>query len=101
MGDEGGFAPNLESNEAALGVICQAIEKAGFKVGEDISLALDVAASEFCTDGKYELKGENKVLTSSEMVDVLANLCERYPIISIEDGLDEHDWEGFIAPQKS
>lgn len=97
VGDEGGFAPNLESNEAALGVICQAIEQAGYKVGEDVSLALDVAASEFCSDGKYELKGENKVLTSNEMVDVLANLCERYPIISIEDGLDEHDWEGFIA----
>jgi enolase len=97
VGDEGGFAPNLKSNEEALAVICEAVEKAGYKVGEEISFALDVAASEFCTDGKYNLEGEGKTLTSAEMVDVLVNLCEKYPIISIEDGLDEHDWDGFIS----
>jgi len=97
VGDEGGFAPNLESNEEALAVICQAVEGAGYKVGADISFALDVAASEFCSDGKYNLEGEGKTLSSTEMVDLLAGLCEKYPIISIEDGLDEHDWDGFVS----
>lgn len=97
VGDEGGFAPNLESNEEALAVISEAIKSAGYTVGKDVSFALDVAASEFCNDGKYELAGEGRTLSSPEMVDVLASLCEKYPIISIEDGLDEHDWEGFIS----
>ena len=97
VGDEGGFAPNLESNEEALAVISEAIKSAGYTVGKDVSFALDVAASEFCNNGKYELAGEGRTLSSPEMVDVLASLCEKYPIISIEDGLDEHDWEGFIS----
>lgn len=97
VGDEGGFAPNLKSNEEAISVICEAVEKAGYKVGSDISFALDVAASEFCKDGKYELAGEGKTLSSEEMVNFLSGLCEKYPIISIEDGLDEHDWDGFIS----
>lgn len=96
VGDEGGFAPNLESNEEALAVISEAIKSAGYTVGKDVSFALDVAASEFCNNGKYELAGEGRTLSSPEMVDLLASLCEKYPIISIEDGLDEHDWEGFI-----
>ncbi len=97
VGDEGGFAPNLESNEMALKVIVEAIEKAGYKVGEDIVLALDVAASELYNSDKkvYELKGEGKVLTSDEMIDYYADLVSKYPIVSIEDGLDEEDWDGF------
>jgi enolase len=95
VGDEGGFAPNLGSNEEALSTIIEAIEKAGYKPGEQIQLAMDPAASEFYEDGKYNLKGEGVVKTSAEMVDYYADLCERYPIISIEDGLDQNDWEGF------
>ena len=96
VGDEGGFAPDLKSNAEALDIIMTAIEKAGFKPGKDISLALDVAASSFCKNKKYELAGEGKTLESAEMVDFLAKLAKNYPIISIEDGLDEHDWDGFI-----
>lgn len=97
VGDEGGFAPNLQSNEQALSVITKAIEHAGFKCGTDIALALDVAASEFCESGKYTLKGEGKTLSSQEMVSFLGDLTEKYPIVSIEDGLDENDWDGFAA----
>lgn len=95
VGDEGGFAPNLSSNEAALEVIMQAIDAAGFKAGEDITLALDCAASEFYQDGQYVLAGENRSLNAAEFVDYLAMLCDRYPIISIEDALDESDWDGW------
>jgi enolase len=102
VGDEGGFAPNLESNEAALKVIIEAIEKAGFKPGEDVVLAMDVASSEFYNKDKkvYELKGEGKVLTNAEMVDFYEALIEKYPIVSIEDGLDENDWEGWAKLTK-
>lgn len=95
VGDEGGFAPSLAKNEDALALIVEAIEKAGYKPGEDICLAMDPAASEFFEDGKYQLKTEGRALTSEEMVDYYADLVDRYPIISIEDGLDENDWEGF------
>ena len=94
VGDEGGFAPNLASNEEALQVIVEAVENAGYKMGSDITLALDCAASEFYRDGKYELSGEGKSFTAEEFADYLAELCDRYPIISIEDGLDESDWDG-------
>lgn len=99
VGDEGGFAPNLSSNEEALAVIVQAIEKAGYKPGEDVMLALDVAASEmYDKDRKvYKLEGEGKELTVDEMIDFYADLVEKYPIISIEDGLDEDDWDGWKA----
>ncbi|MFW5889396.1 MAG: phosphopyruvate hydratase [Bacillota bacterium] len=102
VGDEGGFAPDLDSNEAGLKVIIEAIEKAGFKPGEDIVLAMDVAASEFYNKDKevYELKGENKELTNEEMVDFYAKLVDKYPIISIEDGLDENDWKGWAKLTK-
>ena len=96
VGDEGGFAPNLASNEEALQVIMEAIAKAGYKAGENVMLALDCASSEFYHDGKYVLEGEGgKAFTSAEFVDYLAGLCDRYPIISIEDGLDESDWAGW------
>ena len=95
VGDEGGFAPNLASAEAALDFIMGAVEKAGFKVGDEVMLALDCASTEFHKDGKYEMTGEGKSLSSSEMVDFLANLCDRYPIISIEDGMGEDDWDGW------
>ncbi|RUO57872.1 phosphopyruvate hydratase [Pseudidiomarina insulisalsae] len=95
VGDEGGFAPNLSSNEEALAVIVEAVEKAGYRMGSDITLALDCAASEFYRDGNYHLAGENKSFTAAEFAEYLAGLCERYPIISIEDGLDESDWEGW------
>ena len=95
VGDEGGFAPDLPSNEAAFEVIMQAIEKAGYKAGELIYLAMDAAASEFYRDGKSVLASEGQAYTSAEFVDYLAGLCERYPIVSIEDGLDESDWEGW------
>lgn len=96
VGDEGGFAPNLQSNEEALQTIVEAISKAGYKPGEEVMLAMDVAASELFKkeDGKYHLTGEGVVKTSAEMVDWYAALVEKYPIISIEDGLDENDWEG-------
>ena len=95
VGDEGGFAPNLGSNEEALQTIVEAIEAAGYKPGEEIQLAMDVAASEIYDDGKYNLKGEGVVRTSAEMVDWYEEMVGKYPIISIEDGLDENDWEGF------
>mgnify|MGYP003614994674 FL=1 len=96
VGDEGGFAPNLANNEEPIQVIMQAIEKAGYKAGEQICIALDVASSElYNAEGKYELHGEGRTLTSAEMVDYYANLCAKYPIISIEDGLSEDDWEGW------
>ena len=96
VGDEGGFAPNLKSNEEPLQVIIQAIEAAGYKPGEEIGLALDVAASEIINDeGKYVLKSENRELTSAELVAYYADLCSKYPIVSIEDGLSEDDWDGW------
>ena len=95
VGDEGGFAPNLGSNEEALQVITEAIEKAGLVVGKDIVFAIDAASSEFYKDGKYHLVGEGKVKTAAEMVEYYAELCEKYPIYSIEDGLAEEDWEGW------
>jgi enolase len=96
VGDEGGFAPNLKSNEEALSTIIEAIEKAGYKPGEEVLLAMDVAASEIYNkeDGKYHLSGEGVVRTSAEMVDWYEEMASKYPIISIEDGLDENDWEG-------
>lgn len=96
VGDEGGFAPNLSSNEEAITTILEAIEKAGYKPGEDVKIAMDVASSEFYKDGKYILPGENnKEFTSNELVDFYAELCSKYPIISIEDGLDQDDWAGW------
>ncbi|WP_078555709.1 phosphopyruvate hydratase [Bacillus alkalicellulosilyticus] len=95
VGDEGGFAPNLASNEEALQTIIEAIEKAGYKPGEEVVLAMDAAASEFYEDGKYNLKGEGVIRTSEEMVEFYSELCAKYPIISIEDGLDENDWDGW------
>jgi len=95
IGDEGGFAPNLKSNEEAIQVIISAIEKAGYKPGEDICIALDPAASEFFKGGHYHLEGEGVVKTPAEMVDFYAQLVEKYPIISIEDGLAEDDWDGW------
>jgi enolase len=95
VGDEGGFAPNLKSNEEALQIIVKAIELAGYRPGEDISIALDPAASEFYKDGKYHLTAENVALSSEEMVDYYVKLVDKYPIVSIEDGLAEDDWNGF------
>jgi enolase len=95
VGDEGGFAPNLESNAEALAVIVEAVNAAGYEMGKDITLALDCAASEFYVDGKYDLKGEGKVFDSAGFADYLAELTEQYPIVSIEDGLDESDWDGW------
>jgi enolase len=95
VGDEGGFAPDLDSNEQALEVIMKAIEIAGYRAGEDISIALDPASSEFFENGKYNLKAENKKLSSAEMVDYYVKIVGKYPIISIEDGLAEDDWEGW------
>ena len=95
QGDEGGFAPDLKSNEEALELLVEAITKAGLKPGEDVYLAIDAAASELYRDGRYVLAGEGKTLTASELVDFYARLAERYPIISLEDGLAEDDWEGW------
>jgi enolase len=95
IGDEGGFAPAINSSREALDFIIKSIDKAGYKAGEDIFLALDCASSEYYKDGKYEYKGEGKSLTSAENVDYLAALCDDYPIISIEDGMDEDDWAGW------
>jgi len=95
VGDEGGFAPNLSSNEEAIEVILEAIELAGYKAGEDIYLGMDAAASEYYKDGKYVLDAEGKSLTSDEMTDFFVDWVEKYPIISIEDGLDENDWAGW------
>ncbi|UHQ18238.1 phosphopyruvate hydratase [Lysobacter sp. KIS68-7] len=95
VGDEGGFAPDLRSNEEALETILEAIGKAGYKAGEDVLLGLDVASSEFFDNGKYNLTGEGKRLTSEQFVDFLAGWCAQYPIITIEDGMAEHDWAGW------
>jgi len=95
VGDEGGFAPNLSSNEEAIEVILEAIDKAGYVAGKDIYLGLDVASSEFYIDGKYDLASENRKLSAEEMIDFLADWVEKYPIITIEDGLDEADWDGW------
>ncbi|MCK5831320.1 MAG: phosphopyruvate hydratase [Methylococcales bacterium] len=95
VGDEGGFAPNLSSNEEAIEVILEAIALAGYKAGEDIFLGMDAAASEYYKDGKYVLDAEGKSLTSEEMTDFFVDWVEKYPIISIEDGLDENDWDGW------
>ncbi len=95
VGDEGGFAPSLSSNEEAIKIILEAIEKAGYKAGKDIFIALDVAATELYKDGKYHLACENRSLTSEEMVNFYADWCSKYPIISIEDGLAEDDWDGY------
>jgi enolase len=95
VGDEGGFAPNLKSNEEALAIIIEAIKKAGYKAGKDVMLALDVAATELYKEGKYVLEGEGKTKTSDEMIKFYEGLIKKYPIISIEDGLSEDDWEGW------
>lgn len=97
VGDEGGFAPNLKSCDEALGYIMEAIEAVGLEAGKDVVLALDAAASEFYKDGNYELWGEGKSLSSAEMVDYWVDLVGRYPIVSIEDGMDEDDWDGWAA----
>jgi len=95
LGDEGGFAPDLSSNEEPIQIIMEAIEKAGYKAGEQIAIALDVAASEIVVDGGYRLESENRTVTSAELVEYYADLCSKYPIVSIEDGLSEDDWDGF------
>ena len=95
VGDEGGFAPNLNTNKEALDLIIKAIEKAGYQPGKDVFLGLDVAASEFYENGKYNLKGEDKVLSTDELIKYFEELVKEYPIISIEDPVDENDWEGF------
>jgi enolase len=95
IGDEGGFAPDLGSNEEALALLVEAIEKAGLTPGDDVALALDVAASEFYADGRYRLAGEGRELSAAEMVGLLADLTGKYPIVSIEDGCDEEDWDGW------
>lgn len=95
VGDEGGFAPSLSSNEEAVKIILEAIEKAGYVAGKDVALALDVAATELYKDGKYHLACENRILTSEEMVNFYADWCSKYPIVSIEDGLAEDDWDGY------
>lgn len=100
VGDEGGFAPDLKSPDEALAYLVSAIEKAGFKPGADISLALDVASTEFFKDGKYHLEGEGRVLSSAELAAYYEQLCGRYPIISIEDGMAEDDWDGWAALTK-
>ena len=100
VGDEGGFAPTLASNEAAVEIILEAIEKAGYKAGKDIGIAIDAAASEFYKDGKYHLKREGKVLSSGEMIEFYSSWVKKYPIVSIEDGLAENDWEGYEALTK-
>ena len=95
VGDEGGFAPNLPNHEAAIQMILEAIEKAGYKAGEQIALGLDCAASEFHKDGVYQLAGEGLSLSSGEWIDMMATWCDKYPIISIEDGMGESDWDGW------
>jgi enolase len=101
IGDEGGFAPDLGSNEEALTLLVEAIEKAGLTPGDDVALALDVASSEFFADGRYTLAAEGSELTPSEMVGLLADLSGKYPIVSIEDGCDEQDWDGWAELTKS
>ncbi|EST11572.1 phosphopyruvate hydratase [Sporolactobacillus laevolacticus] len=101
VGDEGGFAPNLKNNEEVLDTILEAIEKAGFKPGVDVKLAIDPASSELYEDGKYNFKGEGVVRTTDEMIEYYTKLVDKYPIISIEDGLDENDWEGWSKLTKA
>ena len=101
VGDEGGFAPNLESNEAALGIILQAIDKAGYKVGKDICLGLDVASSEFFKNGRYELESEKRGFSPAEFTRYLADLAGKYPIVTIEDGMAEGDWDGWAQLTKA
>ena len=101
VGDEGGYAPNLESNEEALSLIIEAIEKSGYKVGKDIYLGLDVASSEFFKDGRYELEGEKRGFSSAEFTRYLADLASKYPIITIEDGMAEGDWDGWAQLTKA
>jgi enolase len=100
LGDEGGFAPNLTSNEEAVALLLVAIEAAGLKPGEEMALALDIASTEFFADGHYRLAGEGKEYTSAEFAELLATLCDRYPIVSIEDGMAEDDWDGWAALTK-
>ena len=102
VGDEGGFAPDLESNAAALAAIKEAVEQAGYELGKDVTLAMDCAASEFFDKekGNYNLKGEGKVFTANEFTHYLEELTKQYPIVSIEDGLDESDWDGFAYQTK-
>ncbi len=95
LGDEGGFAPDLSSNEEPIEIIIEAIKRAGYKSGEEIAIALDVAASELVVDGGYRLESENRTVTSVQLVEYYADLCSKYPIVSIEDGLSEDDWDGF------
>ncbi len=101
VGDEGGFAPNLPSNRAALDVIATAVKSAGYTLGDDMLLALDVASSEFFKDGVYDLAGEGKRLTPNELVSFYADLCREFPIASIEDGMAEDDWDGWAALTKT
>ena len=100
VGDEGGFAPNLESNTEGFELIMEAIKRAGYVPGKDVNIAIDVAASEFYQDGKYNLKGEGRSLTTDELIDFYEELVNKYPIISIEDPVDENDWEGFAKVTK-
>src|SRR5205807_112768 len=95
VGDEGGFAPDLESNEAALGVLVEGIQAAGYRPGEDVAIALDPATSELRRDGAYVLEHEGRSLSAAELADYWVELAARYPILSIEDGMDEQDWEGW------
>jgi len=97
IGDEGGFAPDLGSNEEAITLLLEAVERAGLTPGDDVSIALDVASTEFFRDGAYHLAGEGRSLTSDEMADWLADLSGRYPIVSIEDGMAEEDWDGWAT----
>jgi enolase len=97
LGDEGGFAPDLPSNEEALKLLLAAIEQAGYEPGREIALGLDVAATELFASGRYELAGEKRTFTSAEFTDYLADLCARYPIVSVEDGMAEDDWDGWAA----
>ncbi len=101
VGDEGGFAPNLSSNADALTVIKEATEAAGYKMGKDVTLALDCAASEFYKNGKYDLSGEGNIYSSESFTDFLGKLCDQFPILSIEDGLDESDWDGWVYQTKT
>jgi enolase len=95
VGDEGGFAPNLENNEAALQLIVQAIDQAGYQPGKEVAIGIDCASSEFFQDGKYHLASDGLHLTSAQFADYLASWVDKYPIISIEDGMSEHDWDGW------
>jgi len=101
IGDEGGFAPNLDSNEAAVAVLVDAIEAAGLTPGDDMALALDVASTEFYRQGEYRLEGEGRTLNSAGMAAYLVELCDAYPIVSIEDGMDEDDWDGWALLTKA